>query len=777
MERSLSVVGERVTPVYGAGKVTGTTKFPPDVVLPRMLWMKILRSPHPHARILKIDASEAEKMPGVAMVLTHGNVPRILIGPFENELYPLDDEVRFVGDAVAAVAAEDWNLAEEAMRTIQVQYELLPPVFDPEAAAQPGAPIAVLNLPDPDIVPPWWDEHATPTFLDNTTNVYSRGKGEPTIVNKRGDVERGFGESDCLVERVFRQPHTNGVAHEPRACVALYKEGHCSLWCSVQEPYRVQDIVARVLELPRQAVRVVATVIGGGFGVKVGGRFAILAALMARETDRPVKIWFTREEESLDSHNRPALVHYVKAGAKRDGRITAFKVKTYFDCGYWLGKSATRLAHGMVNHIMDLYHACPNVLWEVFITRTNHPAAGPFRGRSDAESHFAIDTVVDELAHAIGMDPLEFRLKNRIHEGDDLCSSPGKAVSQVGLEEAVRRGAEVIGWSRRQAMPGSSPGARKTGIGMAMVIHSAGGQPFRPAVARVEVDQNGRVLLFSGTSDQGSEQQTTLRQMVAEVLDVPVEDVGGTNADTSNCPRDTGPISSRTVYCTGIAATRAAEEAKKKLLEEASRLLEVTVGDLEIGKHRVSVRGVPSRGMSYGELARAAGEALIGAGHFNPGDEPRIPFGFAAVFVEVEVDTETGEVKVLRLVSSHDVGRAIHPTIVEGQIQGGAAMGIGYALSEGFYFDPRTGTALNQWFLDLKTPSILDTPEIEPVMVELGEPTHPFGAKGCSEISVVGVAPAIANAVYNATGVRMRELPMTPERLLEALRASNGGVA
>jgi CO/xanthine dehydrogenase Mo-binding subunit len=737
-----------------------------------MLWMKILRSPHAHARILEVDASEALKIPGVVAVLTHKDVPQVLFGPYRNELYPLDEEVRFVGDAVAAVAAENWNIAEEAVRAIRVKYELLPAIFNPEEAAQPGSTIAVLHLPETST--PWWDDAGDPTFLREASNVIGKA-GQPTVVNKRGDVEKGFQESDVVIERVFRQPHVSGVAHEPRACVVHFENGGCTVWCSVQEPYNVQDAVARTLDLPHDAVRVISSTIGGGFGVKVGGRFAVLTALLARQTGRPVKIWFTREEETVDSHNRPGLIQYVKAGAKKDGSIMAFQVRSYMDNGYWVAGIGANLAFAIVTRIMDLYHACPNVFWEIYVTRTNHPAAGPYRGRSDSESHFPIDTVVDELAHAVNIDPIEFRLKNRIHEGEDLCSAPGKIMSGVGVEEAVRKGAETIGWHRRQKAPGSAPGPKKRGIGMAMVIHSAGSTPL-PSQAMTEIDQNGRVLFFSGQSDQGAEHQTTLRQMVAEVLRVSLSDLGGANADTSNCPHDSGPISSRTVYSTGIAATRSAEDCKKKLVEQASALLEARPEDLELAEHRVRVRG-NGKEVSYAEIANRAGGSIKGWGYFNAQDEKLFTYGFAGTFAEVEVDVETGEVQVLRLVSSHDIGRAINPAIVEGQIQGGVAQGLGYAVSEGFYFDPETGTVLNQWFLDLKTPSILDTPDIEPVTVELGEPSHPFGAKGCSEIPYVGVAPAIANAIYNATGVRLRELPMTADRVLAALQAAKAGAA
>ena len=767
MSAKLLTVGQSVPPIYGIEKATGALRFPADINLPNMLWMKILRSPHAHARIVAVDASAAEKMPGVAAVITHKDVPRVLFGPYQNEIYPLDEEIRFVGDTVAAVAAKDWNIAEEAIRAIRVTYEILPAVHDPESAVQRGAPAAVLHYPESHEIKPG---DIRPDQLGTFGNVIGLKEGGPTVVNERGDVQKGFAESDVVIERFFRQSEVNAVSHEPRACVAVYENGACTLWCSVQDPYRLQDSTARVLGLPMEAVRVVSTNLGGAFGVKVTGRFAVLCALMARKTGRPVKIWFTREEESLDSHNRSALTHYVKAGARKDGSLTAIKVRTFLDNGYWpYGGLGQNIAFAICTRPMDLYHCCPNVKWEVFAVRTNRPSTGPYRGRADAESHFPIESVMDELACTIQMDPIEFRLKNRLHEGDDLCSAPNKIMSTVWLEEAARAGAEKIGWQRRSSLAASTNGTRKKGMGVALVIHSCGSNPAGISEAEVKIDERGKISLFSGTADQGSEQQTTLRQMVAEVLGVSLDDVGGCNADTSTCPFDSGPFSSRTVYATGIAASRAAEEVKKKVFDRASVLFDAPVSNLDIGKNSVWVRSDPSKRADLGHLARLAGGSISGKGIHNAKEDRLFAYGFAAAFAEVEVDVETGEVKILRLVSSHDVGRAINPMIVEGQILGGAAQGLGYALSEGFYFDQRTGTALNQWFLDLHTPSSLDIPDIEPVMVELGEPTHPFGAKGCSEISYVGVAPAVANAIYNATGARVTELPMTPDVILKAL--------
>ncbi len=321
--------------------------------------------------------------------------------------------------------------------------------------------------------------------------------------------------------------------------------------------------MARVLGLPMTNVRVVATNLGGAFGVKVTGRFAILCALLARDTGRPVKIWFTREEESIDSHNRSALTHYVKAGAKKDGSLTAIQVRTFLDNGYWpFGGLGQNIGFAICTRPIDLYHRCPNVNWEVFVVRTNRPSTGPYRGRADAESHFPVESVMDELAQKIAMDPIEFRLKNRLRQGDDLCSAPKKIVSTVWLEEAARSGAAAIDWQRRASLPAFNSGARKRGVGMAMVIHSCGSNPAGISEAEVAIDSEGRIALFSGTADQGSEQQTTLRQMVAEVFGVALDDVGGANADTSTCPFDSGPFSSRTVYATGIAACRAAETVR-----------------------------------------------------------------------------------------------------------------------------------------------------------------------------------------------------------------------
>jgi CO/xanthine dehydrogenase Mo-binding subunit len=749
-------------------------RYPSDIQLPDMLWVKMLRSPHARARIVSIDVSAAKALPGVVDVVTHEDMPPRRWGRTAHREGSdiLEPEVAFVGDGVAAVAATDWVIAEEAARLIRVEYAVLPAVLDPEEGAQPDAP----------------QIHPLGNVIDGNAET-------PTTRNVRGDVDQGLAESDVIVQRVFRQPQASGVPHEPRTCVASWDGETLTLWDSGQHAHDVKAGIAHVLDLPQDRVRVLSANIGGGFGVKKLSRCAFLAAILAVRTGRPVKFWFTREEETLDSVVRPGVIHHVTAGATREGEIKAWKITSYMDSGHWTGvggSSGPALARDMCRRAMDFYNRCPNVQWDVFLTRTNHPKSGPFRGRTSAEAYFSLDSVVDELAERIGMDPGDLRIKNTIRTGEPLLSTiklptgrimeidprtvTPKRITLVGYEECIEAGKRAIGWERRNPVPGHDPGPVKRGIGMAAVMHSAGGTPIL-SKARVEIDGAGRIAMFTGTSDQGAEQQTTLRQIAAEILGVALGDVGGVNADTDLCPYDAGPVSSRTIYCTGTAVSRAAEAAKEQLLALGADRLALPAERLELREGAVVVRERPEARASFAELVEANGAPVEGAGAFNPDNSDDFVYGFAATFAEVAVDVELGRVRVLRLISAHDVGRAINPLIVEGQIEGGVAQGLGYALSEGLVYDPKTGGLLNQWFLDLRTPSSLDLPDVEPIILELadGDPSHPFGAKGCSEIPLVGVAPAVANAIYNAVGVRMTELPITPDRLLAALAQAGRG--
>lgn len=755
-----TVVGQRIRPVQGVDKTKGKTIYPSDIDLPGMLWAKILRSPHARAKILNIDTSKAEALQGVEAVITHKDVPKDRFEAKEgNEgLTILGDEVRYVGDAVAAVAAVDQNVAEEALQLIKVDYEVLPALFEPEKALHQDAPTC-----------------------HPYGNVMYGDWNSPTLAYRRGNVDDGLGKADVIIEREFHQASTSGIPMEPRACVAQWDGKKLTVWDSSQRLFGVKQGLCQFFALAPDQVRVITSNIGGGFGVKECDRHSFISPLLAIKANKPVKLWYSREDESLDCYYRPGLTHRIKAGATKDGRLTAIQAKTYYDGGAWAGfggAEALNLAGAMCSRVMDLYHKCPDIHWEIYCVRTNHPKTGPVRGRSDVESHFPIECILDELAEEIGMDPIEFKLKHLLRAGDvleghltvDILQQRGKTISSLGTEECVDAGKKAIDWDRRNKAPDQGEGPKKRGIGMAVATHNSGSTQYYVSEAKVDIDSEGRVSLLSGSTDQGSEQQTTMRQMVAEVLRLPMEAIGGISGDTEVVPLEGGPIASRTVYAHGIAVTRAAQDARSQLLKKGAELLGQSPEEIELKEGLVSVKNKQGKGLTIGEVVKGCGGMIHGEGRFSPREEPLVTQGFAATFAEVEVDTDTGKVEVLRLVSANDAGRAINPLVVEGQIQGGAAQGIGLALMEGVAYDPPTGTMLNQWFLDSGVPSILDVPDVEPIIIEPWEPTHPFGAKGCSEISVISVAPAIANAISNAIGERIYDLPMTPDRVLKAIQ-------
>ena len=755
-----SVVGQRIRPVAGVDKAKGKPLYPADIDLPGMLWAKILRSPHARAKILDIDTSQAEALPGVEAVITHKDVPKDRFEAKEgNEgLTILGDEVRYVGDAVAAVAAVDSNVADEALQLIKVDYEVLPALFEPEKALHQDTPTC-----------------------HPYGNVMYGDWNKPTLEYRRGNVDDGLAKADVIVEREFKQASTSGIPMEPRACVAQWDGKKLSVWDSSQRLFGVKQGLCQLFALAPDQVRVVTGNIGGGFGVKECDRHSFIAPLLAMKANKPVKLWYTREDESLDCYYRPGLTHRIKAAATKDGRLTAIQASSYYDGGAWAGfggAEALNLAGAMCSRVMDLYHKCPDVHWEIYCVRTNHPKTGPVRGRSDVESHFPVECILDELAEKIGMDPLEFKLKHLLRAGDvleghltvDILLQRGKTISSLGTDECVDAGKKAIDWDRRNKAPGQGQGQKKRGIGMAVATHNSGSTQYYKSEAKVDIDSEGRVSLFSGSTDQGSEQQTTLRQMVAEVLRLPIEAIGGISGDTDAVPLEGGPIASRTVYAHGIAVTRAAQDARSQLFKKGAELLGHRPDEIEIRDGLIAVKNNHEQGLVFGEVVKGCGGTIHGEGRFSPLEEPLVTQGFSATFAEVEVDTDTGKVEVLRLVSANDAGRAINPLVVEGQIQGGGAQGIGLALMEGVVYDPPTGTMLNQWFLDSRVPSILDVPDVEPIIIEPWEPTHPFGAKGCSEISVIGVAPAIANAISNAIGKRIYEIPMTPDKVLKVLQ-------
>ncbi|MBW2610312.1 MAG: molybdopterin-dependent oxidoreductase [Deltaproteobacteria bacterium] len=734
-----SVIGKRLPLKDAADKVTGRATFARDFKLPGMLYAKLLRSPYPHAKVLNVDTSEAEKLPGVKAVLCKNNSPRTKVPIVFNEDIPRDrvlfgEKVRYAGEELAAVAAVSEKVAEEALNLIKVEYEELPPVFDAEKAMEPGAPLI---------------------HDDKESNVAS-----PLII-KPGDVEKGFKEADHIFEDSFRTQAQRQAPLETHCCVASYDlGGKLTVWASTQTPHALQELLSEYLELPLSKVRVVKPYVGGGFGGKLDMIIEHIASLLSRIAGRPVKLTLNREEEFSTTVTRHADILDVKMGVKNDGTLTAMKVRLLSpEGGYFYHKSVL----AVTARTFLGYYKCPNMTFEGYAVYTNHTIAGPMRGFGHPQSLFALETMLDRIAEKLDMDPVELRLKN--------------FVKKCGLPECLTEGAKKIGWERREELKKADKGTRRRGIGVGCFTNAAGtgGRIRDCAGAFVKIYADGAVQLITGATDPGTGSNTTLAQIVAEELGLQLDDIAVTAGDTDSAPFDSGAFSSRTLYMNGVTVKAAAADAKEQLVEWATQELDVPAELLEVKGGRVYNRLEPEKGMGFKEVARKAADDLTGKGALFLGRasllNPGHGHSYGAEFAEVEVDTETGQVDVLKIVVEQDVGKAINPMVVEGQIEGAVQQMTGYALSEDIIQDEKTGKMVNADFANYIMLTSADMPTVEVGLVEYADETGPYGAKGMSEGATGGVAPAVANAIYNAVGVRLKELPMTPERVFRALEA------
>jgi xanthine dehydrogenase molybdenum-binding subunit len=765
-----SLVGQRVTPLSGLPKATGQATFATDVFLPGMLHATLVRSPSAHARIAELNVQPALDVPGVVTVLTYRDVPRVRFGNYVfqspagdppvkrvQDIFILDDTAFFVGDELAVVLAVDRATAEDAAERISITYEPLAAVFDTPSALRPDAP---LLHPDGNIIHP----------PERLSAIYERGSGsDPTYRFARGDVETGFAAADVVIERTYRVPFVNAASMEPRGCVAHWDGQTLTIWDSTQAPFKIRGALAKICGLPKEQIRVVSQYVGGGFGNKgIVHRYQVLAALLTMKTGRPVRLAYSRRDEFLGGLQRYQGQFTIKAGVTRQGQLTAISIVNLANWGNNARGQVQPVFFGMTSATL-LYRKCPNVRYEAYATYSNLPASGAYRGFGDPESQFGMESMLDELAEAIGMDPVELKLKHCVESGDELLPQyPGKFISSVGIRECVERGAQRIGWASRHQLS-QTGGPIKRGIGFAMSMHTAG--HLTPATARVELLSDGHVLLATPLPDIGSEQPSAMRQLAADVLRSSLDDFVMRWADTDQTSEDFGIHASRGTFMIGRCVVQAAQKLAAQLRGLAAEFLGVPPDDLVVADGHVSASvEAGGRALSFRELAALAegsGQRLEAEGS---AEETTSVWGFAAHFAEVEVDTDTGEVRVVRLVAAADVGRAINPTVVEGQIEGAAIQGIGYALSEELIRDSVVpGTTLNANLLGYELPTLRDVPMVEPIIVESIEPLHPYGAKGCGEIGLVGVAPSIANAIYAATGVRFRQLPITPARVLDAL--------
>ena len=784
-----SVVGKGLPRVDTVAKATGQAKFAEDVFLPNMLWGKILRSPYPHARILGINTSQAEKLPGVKAIITGQDVASIRYAFVDTPRYPADeyplavDKVRYIGDGVAAVAAVDEATAEEALNLIQVEYEVLPAVFDPEEAMKPEAPVIHEEEYAGTSV---WEEWIGPARRRKSSkSTYNNVAGETHVTV--GDVEEGFSQSDYIREDRFETQVTAHCALEPHVMVAQYESsGKLNVWLSGQSIFYKRYMLAKALDMPISQVRIHKTYVGGAFGGKIDlFPYEFCAAFLSRKTGRPVKISLTREEVMVTTRLNHPMILELKTGVKRDGTIMAQQIKVIDDTGAYRGSGPVIvfLAHAFN---VPIYRV-PNIKYDGYAVYTNNPVKGPQRAHGAPQIRFAMDSHLDMIAEDLGLDPVEMMLKNARHKGDVLPN--GDVLESCGLSQCIERVAKESGWESKRRQPGTGRVRRGVGISVCSMFSGAPFYPFASAAA-LKLHDDGGVTLFTGASEMGQGAETTMAQIAAEDLGICLDDVRVVSGDTELTPIDLGNFLSGGALVTGNAVRMAAEEAKKQLFEVVSDILNAPPSELVAKDKRIYVKGQPERGVSFAEAVRASilqkgGNPVIGRGYFKPlPDTNRYPslatakgrftpaYGYAAHVAEVEVDTLTGEVRVANLTAYHDCGFPLNRLIVEGQIDGNVSMGIGQALKEEVLF--QEGQVFNPSLLEYLMPTSLETPQMKRGEIVTNEPKGPFGAKEVGEGAIAGVLAAVANAVYDAVGVRIKSLPITSEKVLDALGRKPG---
>jgi 4-hydroxybenzoyl-CoA reductase alpha subunit len=752
MSEDFSFVGKRLSKLDAPGKVTGQVVYGHDMKLPRMLYGKILRSAYPHARLVSIDTSKAKALPGVKAVITAEDIPDVKIGWARDNPVLKSGKVRSIRDEIAAVAAIDEDTAQEALELIEVEYEELPGVFDPEEAMKAGAPVLHAEAPN--------------NIQEKMRQSYFHG-----------DVQKGFAESDVVLEDRFRMPFVTHCCMGTCFCLAnVGPSGDLTMWSSTQMPFLYQRDLSTAVGIPPHKIRVIKAAIGGAFGSKLDMYpFEPICVFLAQKTGRPVRITFTREEEFVSSPTRQPVICDIKSGAKKDGTLTARQVSMILDNGAYSSWGATTPLV-MMQTISSLYRV-PNVKYDVVVAYTNNLYSGAMRGYGNPQATYVVECHIDMLAHELGMDPVEFRLKNANQSGD--VTGQGVKVTSCGLTECLEKAAESVSWKEKQGKSGNR------GVGVASMIHVGGGARIYPSDgcgSTVKVDDFGKVTVISGSTDMGQGSDTILAQIVAEELGVPVGNITVINTDTDITPWDVGAHASRTTFVAGNSARLAAADAKRQILEAAAENMGEKVDDLDMREGKVFRKGEPEEWIPFEKMVRGKhfrpdGDVILARGWYEPPTERQdkefrgnisAAYGFATQAIEVEVDTDTGQVTVLKIAAAHDVGRAINPMAVEGQIQGGISMGLGYGLYEELVV--QEGKVLNPNFADYSLPTVLDMPEIDPIIVETDEPAGPFGAKGMAEPACIPTAPAIANAVYDAVGVRIKDLPITPEKVLRALK-------
>ena len=808
-----SIIGKPTAMVDAAEKTTGTGKYTDDLSVPGMLVGKILHSPYPHARIKHIDTSRAEKLDGVMAVVVGKDAPNPYgILPVGHDEYALAlEKVRYVGDNVACVVAISEAIAEKALELIDVDYELLPAYFDPEESMKAQTDLIHDNKP---------------------------GNLEKDYHHVFGDPDKGFAEADHVAEARFIANEVTHAAMEPHSTLASFevdphtgKPGRLIVWSSTQVPYYLQHKLSLVLEMPMSQIRVIKPLVGGGFGGKSEViPLEIIAAIAARKAQAPVKITYTREEVFWAHRGRPRTIIDLKTGVKNDGCITAVKARVVQDGGAYCSYGVVTILYS--GALLGALYDIPNIQYDGFRVLTNKPVCGAMRGHGTVNVRFAFESQLDELAAKIGMDPAEIRQRNLLQT--PCITVNGLRVQSYGLPECIEKTIERSGWKQRK---GKLPKGRGLGIACSHYVSGAANSIIRSdmphSTVNIKIDRDGGVVVYTGASEIGQGSDTMTAQVAAEVLGCSLSRVRVIAADTDLTPIDIGSYSSRVTFMAGNATLRAAEEVKKLIAAAAAKKMNCVAEEIvfrddlafrkgstppvvpkdqaeevEVTQGGASVSGRvegqilrgslqqkrkeegPKDWMTFEEAVVAAIDfhgALTGTGSYAPPQEarggkhkgagvgPSPAYSYSAQVAEVSVDEETGEVTVRKVWAAHDCGRALNPVSVEGQIIGSVWMGMGQALTEEMVW--KDGMLMNPGLLEYRSPSSVESPDVEPIIVESVDPEGPFGAKECSEGSLAATIPAIANAIYDAVGVRLHESPFTPERVLAALRAKKNAKA
>jgi CO/xanthine dehydrogenase Mo-binding subunit len=752
-EAGYRIVGKSIPKIDSMDKVLGTARYADDLEFPGMLYAKLLRTKYPHAKILRLDTNRAERLPGVKAAITAKDVPFNTFGyNFKDQVVFAQDKVRYMGDPIVAVAAENEEIAEEALEFIDVEYEVLPAVFDPREALKPDAP-----------------------------KVHEGGNLCFHRKIRFGNVEEGFRLSDKIVEDSFSTQKMEHCHLEPHTGVAVFNDQEgLTIWTACAMLFNVHGELARILKIPSSKIRLIHTTCGGGFGGKNEVSLEPYIALLAMKTRRPVKMVWTREEEFKGSTTRHSYFLEYKTGVKKDGTLVSREVRMISDNGAYTQLGESQITKASI--FAPGPYKIPHVRVDGYLVYTNNTVGGAMRGFGVPQVTAAVETHMDHIAEILGVDPLELRLKNALESGDRIAT--GQMLHNVQLKETLLKAGEVAGWDKLYKRETGAPHI-KSGRGIACMFYPIGfTEKPNPSAAVVKVNPDGSAVVLVGSADMGQGSNTVLSQIAAEELGIPFDSIAIVAGDTKITPHCSGTVASRVTYATGNAIRRAAAKAKRMLFEIAAEELSVSTEALKLEDGWVYVKNMPEKCISIGTLASTSyqlrGKPIIATAHFNPPNTPLDPetgqgnpfptYIYATQIAEVEVNMKTGLARVLKIIAAHDVGKAINPQLVRGQITGGILMGLGQALMEEIIL--KEGCTLNPNFRDYLIPTAMDAPEVDAIIVESDEPTGPFGAKGVGEASNIATAPAIINAIHDAVGIRIVELPATPEKILLALEKS-----